>query len=191
MAKKFTDLASLTVADLADILAIVDTSAGTSKKITVEGLLLALLSATGASWGLQSWTPTLTNITIGNGTVTAKYQRIAGLVFYQLTIVAGSTTSSSGLARFSLPQVISSNYAIGSPGDANNGHIGEVVLLNASTASFPSTTRIYDADELSILVTNAASTYALHTDTDMDASAVPFQFLTGDKIFAWGFYEPA
>lgn len=45
MPKKFTDLAELTALDFADILPVVDTSANTSKKITVETLTSLLIPA--------------------------------------------------------------------------------------------------------------------------------------------------
>lgn len=50
-----------------------------------------------------SWTPTWTNLTVGNGIVNAKYQRIGKTVICKLEITFGTTTSTSGLISFTLP----------------------------------------------------------------------------------------
>jgi hypothetical protein len=64
-----------------------------------------LLASTGSSWAWQSWSPTWTNLTVGNGTVTALYTQIGKVVFLQLTFVLGSTSimSSHTSPLFSLP----------------------------------------------------------------------------------------
>tara|TARA_X000001382_G_C3154085_1_gene173969 strand:- start:423 stop:1313 length:891 start_codon:yes stop_codon:yes gene_type:complete len=45
----------------------------------------------GSDW--KNWTPTWNNVTIGNATVTAKYQVVDETVFWLLKVVFGSTTS--------------------------------------------------------------------------------------------------
>jgi hypothetical protein len=59
------------------------------------------LSALNGAW--TSYTPTLTGITIGNGTVTTLYRRIGKTVDYRGNITWGSTTSSGGNWNLSLP----------------------------------------------------------------------------------------
>lgn len=44
----------------------------------------------------QTWTPTWTNLTVGNGTVNAHYQTTGNLVTFQMKLTFGSTTSISG-----------------------------------------------------------------------------------------------
>ncbi len=51
----------------------------------------------------QSWTPTWTNVTVGNGTVTAKYKQVGKTVFYSLTFLLGNTSSVAGSMVFTLP----------------------------------------------------------------------------------------
>lgn len=52
----------------------------------------------------SSWVPSFTNFTLGNGAVDfAKFKRLFDSVMWQLTVTAGSTTSSSGLVQISLP----------------------------------------------------------------------------------------
>jgi hypothetical protein len=52
---------------------------------------------------LETWTPTYTNLTIGNGTVSANYTITNRLVSFEWRLLVGSTTSSAGTMRVSLP----------------------------------------------------------------------------------------
>ena len=60
----------------------------------------------------QTWTPTYTNLTIGNGTVTSDYTIINRLVHFEWRLLVGSTTSSSGPMRVSLPVNILRSYML-------------------------------------------------------------------------------
>ena len=52
----------------------------------------------------ESWTPTLTNITLGNGTVNAHYAQVNEFVHFEIEFEMGSTTSLSSTSMgFSLP----------------------------------------------------------------------------------------
>jgi hypothetical protein len=52
----------------------------------------------------SSWTPTVVNMTVGNGTVTAKYTQIGKIVHWRVKVVTGSTTSYTATnATFTLP----------------------------------------------------------------------------------------
>ena len=52
----------------------------------------------------ETWSPTLTNISIGNGTVTAHYAEVNEVVFFEIFFDVGSTTSFSGTSmQFSIP----------------------------------------------------------------------------------------
>ncbi len=59
--------------------------------------------ATTPSYPWTSYTPTLTNITLGNGTVTASYQQIDKLVTVNIFFTMGSTSSMGSSPQFSLP----------------------------------------------------------------------------------------
>lgn len=78
-------------------------SAITTAKINDAAVTPAkLASGTGSDWAWQDWTPTYSNITIGTGTVTAKYIQIGKTVHARVTIVGG-TTSFSTSAAISFP----------------------------------------------------------------------------------------
>ncbi|MGW0012474.1 hypothetical protein ACWDVX_22360 [Streptomyces tendae] len=50
-----------------------------------------------------TYTPSLTNVSIGNGTVLARYRRQGDMVDLAILLNWGSTTSASGIPQFSLP----------------------------------------------------------------------------------------
>jgi len=74
-----------------------------------EGTLLALSASSfmffpgsgGANW--QTYTPTFTNFTLGNGTTNAKYIQIGKFVAVEFEITLGSTSSMSTAPTISLP----------------------------------------------------------------------------------------
>jgi hypothetical protein len=96
----------------------------------------SLLSGTGTSWAWQSWTPSWTNVTVGNGTVTAQYAQIGKTVFIRLYFTLGSTSSISGTVSVSLPVTANSTYT------TNNYDIGPVVLVETGTDSYQGTLQI-------------------------------------------------
>jgi hypothetical protein len=60
----------------------------------------------------QSYTPTFTNFSLGNGTITrAKYCKIGKSVFLDVLITLGSTSSVTGRIGVSLPLTASSSFA--------------------------------------------------------------------------------
>jgi hypothetical protein len=75
---------------------------------------------TGTAWEyLGGWettfTPTLTNFTLGNGTVAAQYALVGDLVFYAGYIVCGSTTAISTTLGLSITASLPVNaYSAGS-----------------------------------------------------------------------------
>ena len=77
----------------------------TSSSAFSTGVILpsALVAGTGSSWTWQSWTPTWTNLTIGNATVTAQYIQTGQTVNFSLDITFGSTTSMGTAPIFTLP----------------------------------------------------------------------------------------
>jgi hypothetical protein len=57
----------------------------------------------GGTISFTTWTPTLTNITVGNGTQVARYGTSGKFVIAQYRLTFGSTTSFGGNIRFTLP----------------------------------------------------------------------------------------
>lgn len=69
-----------------------------------------LTSGAGTSWTWQDWTPSYTNITVGDGTVVAKYAQIGKTVHFFWSIVVGSTSAVTNGHTISLPVTAASRY---------------------------------------------------------------------------------
>jgi len=132
----------------------------------------------------QSWTPTWTNLTAGNGTVTARYMQIGKTVFYILKFVLGSSSAIGTSPNFSLPVTAKT----GAPWDIGSSHIGTTYILDSA------------ADELTGFVLLDSATVASPTYGATAASAlqmrrlsatVPMTWTTNDKFICTGFYEAA
>jgi hypothetical protein len=123
-----------------------------------------------------SWTPSWTNLTVGNGTVTAKYMQLGKLVFYELRIVFGTTTSVGGAVVVDLPVDALALAAF----VAGNG---EAVDASAG-AQYPTYTRLTGADTMSIYADNGTSAVQINT-------TAPFTWGNTDALSLVGFYEAA
>jgi len=152
------------------------------KEATINAALDALDAQVGGAW--TSWSPTWTNLSVGNGTVVAKYARIGKLVHARLSLVFGSTTSVSGSVSFSLPvtRVANAGTATVSPMglvrlfDTSAGFALEGTIVNASTTTGQA------------IVWDTSGTYAKGAAL---SSTVPFTWATGDEIGAQFLYEAA
>lgn len=137
--------------------------------------------AANTAW--STWVPTWTNVTIGNATVTARYQQIGKTVSFYMRMVFGSTTSISGQPIFSLPNTISSSYAVSNVERLFNVHIEDSGTQSYyGRAAFNSTTTII------CQVINVAGTYA---SASAISSTAPMTWTTGDSLTVMGTYEVA
>jgi len=121
-----------------------------------------------------SWTPTYQNFTIGNATVTAKYQQVGKLTNVFCQIVWGSTTSFTAYPIVIFPAGLTSvrgAYITGTfeAGDVSAGtaFIGNI-YIEGGLNKFQGT------------LTNASSTYAY--GAFMTANTLPFTWTTGDVM---------
>lgn len=156
-----------------------------------EGILadddLLSVVGSGLSDAWQAWTPTWVNLTIGNGTVVARYVRVGKLVFCRLSLVFGTTTAIAGSVTFSLP-VTRKAYG-GTAGltsltrarayDVSADAYVELDLVNSSTTVMGLRALILTADS-----TLGPRPIELNT-------AIPFTWATGDEINSQFFYEAA
>lgn len=142
---------------------------------------LNLVSGTGSSWGWTSFTPTLTNLTIGNGTISAAYKQTGKAIVLRLIITLGSTSVVGTVVSTSLP-VTSVAYSAFTPlgiashfdTSASATNLGVLAYTNTTTAE--------------ITVANAAGTYAAQGGL---TATVPFTWATGDRIHITASYEAA
>lgn len=130
-----------------------------------------------------SWSPTIANFTLGNGTVAAHYSQMGKTILYHIEIQMGSTSSMGSGISFTLPVTSSSAYATNAQtiGTAVCFHAGDGSTIGAG-AFLPDTTHV------GILVLGAAGTY---TNYVASTSTVPFTWATSDKLTINGSYEAA
>jgi hypothetical protein len=133
------------------------------------------LNTIAGAW--DSFTVTLTNVSIGNGTATGFYKQIGRTVVYRVLVTFGSTTSVSGSITINLPVT----------GTASQG-VHNVFMTDDSTGTTypgvvsPNTTAAI------VRAINSSATYATQTAT---SSAIPFTWATSDVIRLTGVYEAA
>ena len=167
-------------------------SAGSPATLTVgnngETLVADSSVATGLDWKTateqypwQNWTPTYGGITIGNGTVQAKYQQIGKLVNFYWKLVFGSTSSIGTDPYVVLPVAHSSL-----PGQSYFFH--QANYLDASSGTFVSGFGVNTGTLTYLYVINTAGTY---TAANALSSTVPFTFATSDELIISGSYEAA
>jgi hypothetical protein len=135
----------------------------------------------GGAW--KSWTPSWTNVTIGNATVVGKYTQIGKTVRYKLSVVWGNTTSASGIFIFTLPvtSVAADGTSInvigtGSILDAGSANIHALVSLNSTTTG------------LLRSVNTAVGNLGIDNGC---TNTSPITWTTNDALYVSGTYEAA
>jgi hypothetical protein len=146
----------------------------------------ALVTGTGTSWAWSSWTPTWTNLTVGNGTVTANFIQIGKTIIGRIKMVFGSTSSISGDVGFTAPVAGLSVYS-SSPA---SGNVGVVRLINVGTGAFFGNIAFGDGSN-TVLKLNAQSTNATYAGDATLSSTIPFTWTNGSIFFGTFTYETA
>lgn len=161
--------------------AVSHSSGATVKMQVVANMFEALqdMSAMPAGQAGTTWTPTWTNLTIGNAVQASTYIQIGKIVVFKLDLTFGTTTSVSGAVTFTLP-VTSVTY----PSSIGLGWVN----LGAAAGIFPSMMEWNTTTVAQLIVLGTAGTYLARTGT---SSTVPGTWATGDKITGVGFYEAA
>lgn len=124
----------------------------------------------------QSFTPTWTNLTLGNGVASGKYFLFGDLVVFRVDLVFGTTTSVSG--------AINVNYPVAAETGASFT-IGHGEAIDASTGdSFSLHARLVNGTRFTTLTDNGTKL----VDT---SGTVPFTWTTSDELHLLGAYEAA
>lgn len=136
------------------------------------------------SW--QSWTPTWTNLTVGNGVTVARYIQIGKTVHFQLNFTLGTTSAVGVTPTVTLPVATSGSYITDS---VNGSQMGSFMFTDAAAAVYMGVGRLQTTTIVTIAVLGAAATYVNHP-TGL-TSTTPFTWGTGDIIHWSGTYEAA
>lgn len=135
----------------------------------------------GGAWA--SWTPTLTNITLGNGTVVAKYSQIGKTVRYKLSFTMGTTSAMGDVPKFTLPVT-----AAAIAGNSNGIVIGRGSIWDFGTNNFDAVV-VYETTTLAaIRVQNATFNNVVQTNI---TSTNPMTWASTDEMHVSGEYEAA
>jgi hypothetical protein len=130
-----------------------------------------------AAW--TSYTPTLTNVTLGNGTLAGAYLQIGKTIHYRALLTFGSTTVVSGSIQFALPVA------------ANANQTGGNYPLGISTMKGTSST-VYGWARMLASNTGIAPVYNTAATTSSDCTATaPYTWASTNFIFVQGVYEAA
>jgi len=126
-----------------------------------------------------SWTPALTNISLGNGTVNAHYARLGDVIFFEIEFLCGSTTSfSSTSMQWEMPV----DYA---------GELQFVGLGNGWVR--PNGVTIYPISVIGIQSTNKIVPYYEQNYTSVQSVAVrgtlPISWTSSGTMFMAGSYR--
>jgi hypothetical protein len=154
--------------------------------VSPSGLKWATASA-GGTW--TSYTPTLTNITLGNGTMTSFYNNDGKTVNYAFYIKWGSTTSGAGNYSFSIPvaadTTLGDNAVIGTQANgsgvlwdnsASGPYVAQVMLTSSTTC------RLFSFD---------LGTFPAGASQQRASTTTPFTWATNDIIIGFITYKAA
>lgn len=141
-----------------------------------------LLAGTGNTWVWQTWTPTLSNVTQGNGTVTARYAQIGKTILIFFRLVFGSTSAMSNAPQFTLPVTAHSSLP-------DSQRIGLVQIEDNGVQTYFGWGQLQSSNTIMrMVVGNSAGTYLSNTGI---SSTIPMTWGTGDHISFTGAYEGA
>lgn len=126
----------------------------------------------------KSYTPTLTNLTLGNGTVTAAYCQVGKLVVYRFIFTLGSTSAVGSAPTVTLPVTAAAAQSYSWP----------MTILDNGSAFYSGSVRQASTTALNLEVYNAAGTYA--TQVDITAT-IPHTWATTDVMSFTIYYEAA
>lgn len=133
---------------------------------------------TSTSW--TSYTPSVTNITLGNGTITGRYSSVKKTVTVNLKFTFGSTSSLTGAPQFSLPTTIADT--------SYNPPIYGGLIEDSGTGYYAAAVRLESSTTFGLYVVNSSTTYAL---VQAASSTVPMTWATGDTVVMSFAYESA
>jgi hypothetical protein len=148
---------------------------------TNEQVLVADSTATtGLKWGgiWQTYSPTFTNMTLGNGTSEARYRQLGNTVDVVFKFTLGSTSTVSAFPGISLP--VNAKYT--------NVMIGTNTYIDSGTTYYPGPNLMASANSVWFGCEVTTTTY---NNIGTVQGTVPFTWGSTDVIFVTLSYEVA
>lgn len=174
------DNAAVLASNVVTTAKILDANVTTAKLADAAVTPAKLLAGTGSSWAWQTYSPTLTNVTEGNGTKVAYYTQIGKTVHFRVRFVYGTTSSASGTISISLPVTASSNYVSTDP-------IGTAIVDDAGVATYSGTVIITSTTTVQVYIPNTSTDTRLTNLSNTKPSAPG----NADRFTIEGTYEAA
>jgi hypothetical protein len=141
--------------------------------------LLAITSLLDDAW--STWTPTLTNLTLGSGVIVARYKQIGRRVDYRFRFTLGAGSAVGTSPRFTLPVA-----PIASPAYVTfNDPLGDGQLADTGTANRRASVHMSSGSTVEIYSYSTTGVLTVITAT------VPHTWASTDVIAISGTYEAA
>lgn len=137
------------------------------------------IGTSGDAW--QNWSPTLNNLTLGNGTVVAQYIQIGKTVHFRFKLTFGTTTSMTGAFSITPPSTANAN----APGFT----IGNAQLTQTGTDNYFGVTDLTGTTAIAPVVVQKSATNLL--DRATVNATTPFTWASTHVISMYGTYEAA
>ncbi len=128
-----------------------------------------------------NWTPTYTNLTVGNGTVVARYVQSGNLVVARYSLTFGSTSAISGGVQIDLPVQPAASYGF--------NIVGQALLHDVGTERFLGFVMTPNTG-LQASIRSWGSAGAVPNEILL-SSTVPFTWTTTDILDFQATYEAA
>jgi hypothetical protein len=126
-----------------------------------------------------TWIPSLTSLTTGNGTVTARYRLIGKTLDFRFKFKLGSTSAVGSDPKFTLPFAPHSSFA------TSEDVLARGTLLDSGTQNRDSLARFDSGSTLVLLAYSTTGGHATITATS------PWTWTTGDCLSVYGTVEIA
>lgn len=123
-----------------------------------------------AAW--TAYTPALTSVTLGNGTLAGKYARVGRIVVVSVNLTFGSTTAFTGNPRFGLPVT-----GVGA-------QVGVATLIDSGTRTYVAAAQFGTAANVELVHTESGN-FGIVNATN------PFTWTTGDSLSITMTFEAA
>lgn len=131
----------------------------------------------------KTWSPTYTNLTIGNGTTLARYLEMPqGVVLLRWNFTLGSTSAVGTNPTISLPVPAVSTYV------AASESVGTVVMLDSGVRRYEGKAYINSSTVLGLHQSSAS--LATTAQASINATA-PMTWVATDAFFVTAWYEKA
>jgi hypothetical protein len=146
--------------------------------LTVASGLPSWATPAAGGFTFTTWTPTFTNISVGNGSYTARYGTSGKFTHFEINFVLGSTSTVSNGAKFSLPTT---------PKITTGG----IKQYTFSTYLDGGTAIYFGASELTTTTCDLYIIQGSPANRAGVSSTVPFTWGNTDEFFITGNYEEA